>query len=266
MNRGLLMLAGHAIYQRKGARISAPPLKNQNRKILAARGAPFCAIPGEPGRWHGGHQNEDRLYEEHVRDAFRIYRADGYQALALSGGRSRPHLPLTNSEAEGMLEYAHDAKLVQPDDEVLLERYGRDSFENLFFSMLAFHRRYGEWPTRVGAVSWKFKALRFYLIACGLRLNQFRFYGSGDPVSFEQFAIASVEYDSMIVRGGEIIDPLQRDPQWFAAKRLGRTPNEFSASDYLEHVKQEYGHADLIDQVEATQPGPAWRDISWPWQ
>jgi hypothetical protein len=60
MNGGLLMLAGHAIYQ--------------------------------GGRWHGGHQNEDRLYETHVRDAFRIFADEGYQALALSGGRSRPQL------------------------------------------------------------------------------------------------------------------------------------------------------------------------------
>ena len=60
MNGGLLMLAGHAIYQ--------------------------------GGRWHGGHQNEDRLYERHVRDAFGIFANEGYQALALSGGRSRPQL------------------------------------------------------------------------------------------------------------------------------------------------------------------------------
>ncbi len=48
MNGSLLMLAGHAIYQ--------------------------------DGRWHGGHQNEDRLYEQHVRDAFRIFGAERYQA------------------------------------------------------------------------------------------------------------------------------------------------------------------------------------------
>ncbi len=61
MNGGLLMLAGHAIYA--------------------------------GGRWHGGHQNEDRLYETHVRDAFRIFADEGYQALALSGGRSRNSRP-----------------------------------------------------------------------------------------------------------------------------------------------------------------------------
>jgi len=238
MNYGLLMLAGHAIYQ--------------------------------GGQWHGGHQNEDRLYETHVRDAFRVFLDEGYQALALSGGRSRPHLAaeVSNSEAEGMLEYARRTGLVWPADSVLLERYGRDSFENLFFSMLCFYRQFSEWPSRVGAVSWKFKALRFYLIACGLRLadSRFRFFGSGDPTGFEDFAIASVEYDAMIVRHGEIVDPLQRDPQWFGAKRLGRTPTEFPTNeDYLNRVKQEYGRADLIDLIESIKPGPAWRDVHWPW-
>jgi hypothetical protein len=134
--------------------------------------------------------------------------------------------------------------------------------------MLCFHRQFGEWPSRVGAVSWKFKALRFYLIACGLRLAdaRFRFFGSGDPSGFEDFAIASVQYDSMIVRGDEIVDPLHRDRQWFGAKRLGRTPREFASNkDYLQRVKQEYGNAELIDLVESIKPGPAWRDVRWPW-
>ncbi|MGA2579121.1 MAG: hypothetical protein ABSH24_24175 [Bryobacteraceae bacterium] len=241
MNGGLLMLAGHAIYA--------------------------------GGRWHGGHQNEDRLYETHVRDAFRIFADEGYQALALSGGRSRPQLApeIGNSEAEGMLQYACEAGLTEPGGSVLLEGYGRDSFENLFFSMLCFHRRFGQWPSRVGAVSWKFKALRFYLIACGLRLaeGRFRFFGSGDPMgqpAIEAFAAASVQYDAAIVRGGLIVDPLHRDRQWFGEKRLGRMPREFASNaDYLRRVKQEYGNGELIDLVESIEPGPEWRDVQWPW-
>ncbi len=242
MNGGLLTLAGHAIYQ--------------------------------GGVWHGGHQGEDRLYEAHVRDAFRIFVDEGYEALALSGGRSRPELAdqVSNSEAEGMAEWARVHGIVWPRDSVLLERYGRDSFENLFFSMLCLHRQFGEWPSRVGAVSWKFKALRFYLIACGLRLaeGRFRFYGSGDPAGqpgIEEFAIASVRYDATIVRGGEIVDPLHRDNEWFGAKRMGRTPREFATNAaYLERVKQQYGWSDLIDLVESIEPGPAWRDVKWPWR
>jgi hypothetical protein len=239
MNGGLLMLAGHAIYQ--------------------------------DGRWHGGYQDEDRLYETHVRDAFDIFAAEGYQALVLSGGRSRPHLApeISNSESQGMLEYARDAGFIETADIVLLEQFGRDSFENLFFSMLSFHHHFGEWPARVGAVSWKFKALRFYLIACGLRLadGRFRFFGSGDPSGFEHFAIATAQYDAMIVRAGEIVDPLHRDATWFAAKRQARTPAEFTTNAaYLARVKREYGQADLIDRVESVKPGQAWRNVPWPWE
>jgi DUF218 domain len=238
MNRGLLMLAGHAIYQN--------------------------------GRWYGGHPGEDRLYEEHVREAFRVLSAEGCQALVMSGGRSRPQLApeVTNSEAEGMRDYALDAGLMRAGDPVLLEPFGRDSFENLFFAMLCFHRRFGEWPSRAGVVSWKFKALRFYLIACGLRLPGFRFFGSGDPSgrqTLETLAAASAQYDACIVRQGEIVDPLHRGPQ-FAAKRLGRTPREFAGNaEYLRHVAQEYGSAELIERVESLEPGPAWRAAQWPW-
>jgi hypothetical protein len=137
---------------------------------------------------------------------------------------------------------------------------------------LCFHRQFGEWPSRVGAVSWKFKALRFYLIACGLRLaeGRFRFFGSGDPSgqpAIEAFAAASVQYDAMIVRGGEIVDPLHRDAMWFGAKRLGRMPREFNSNDdYLRRVKQAYGNAELIDLVESIKPGPEWRNVAWPWR
>jgi hypothetical protein len=245
MNGGLLMLAGHAIYQ--------------------------------GGQWHGGHQNEDRLYEKHVRDAFRIFAGEGYQALVLSGGRSRPQLApeIANSEAEGMREYALEAGLAARGDGVLLEEFGRDSFENLFFSILCFYRAFGEWPSRVGTVSWKFKALRFYLMACGLRLaeGRFRFFGSGDPTAqqaIEAFAAASAQYDAMIVRGDEIVDPLHRDARWFGQKRLGRTPREFATNtDYLRRVRQEYDtdgrSGALIDVVESIEPGPAWREVTWPW-
>jgi len=126
--------------------------------------------------------------------------------------------------------------------------------------MLCFHRNFGEWPARVGAVCWKFKALRFYLISCGRRLaeGRFRFFGSGDPAeqpAIEAFAAASVQYDSMIVRGGQIVDPLHRDRAWFAAKRLGRMPRELSSNqEYMWRVRQEYGNAELIDLVESLSP------------
>jgi len=264
---GLLIVAGHAIYQN--------------------------------GKWYGGWPNEERFYEQHVRDGFQIWKDENYQALVLSGGRTRTNDPeviadnITNSEGEGLLEFARDAGLYTSESGVLVESYARDSFENVFFSMLRFFREFESWPSRVGIVSWKFKAVRFYLIACGLKLGdgRFVFYGSGDPdiqKTIEIVSVANAKYDASIVDlgKGEIHDPLHRDPHEFVAKRLDpkrgtkdRTPKEFkNNSDYLKQVKITYDKnfnpgvgkqgvaGDVIDTVERIQPGLSWRDIEWPWE
>jgi hypothetical protein len=67
-----------------------------------------------------------------------------------------------------------------------------------------------------------------------------------------------------------IVDPLHREAQWFAAKRLGRMATGFTSNaDYLKRVKQAYGRdgagPQLIELVESLDPGPAWRDVAWPW-
>ncbi len=208
-----------------------------------------------------------------MRDAFRIFADEGYHALALSGGRSRPHLAdrVSNSEAEGMLEYARRSGLPCDPDAILLERYGRDSFENLFFSMLCLPPAIRRVAVARGRRQLEVQSAALLSdrmwIATGRRtlplLRQRR--SRGQP-AIEAFAAASVQYDAMIVRGGEIVDPLHRDAEWFAAKRMGRTPREFPNNEaYLAEVKKVYGNADLIDQVESVQPGPGWRDIRWPW-
>ena len=144
-NGGLLIVAGHAIYQSK--------------------------------EWHGGFTGEDRYYEGHVLDGLEIARSGGYEAICFSGGRTRdrdPKFPrhVTNSEAEGMIEFAQDMGCIgSRPPHVLAECYARDSFENVFFSILCFYHHFSAWPSRLGVVSWKFKAVRFYLIACGLRLG-----------------------------------------------------------------------------------------------
>jgi len=261
-NGGLLIVAGHAIY--------------------------------EGGKWYGGFEGEDRFYEEHVLDGLRIARSEGYQALALSGGHTRdressfPSHSVKNSEGEGMAEFLLTRGLLRArPPAILVESHARDSFENVFFSMLCFFREFSQWPSRVGIVSWKFKAVRFYLIACGLKLGdgRFFFYGSGDPVSestMRTVAAANSKYDAAIVRVAgkpEIIDPLHRDDKEFGTKRIGRMRPEIATNDeYLRQVKAAYdqrfeeaassqgvvGH--LIDAVERLQPGLGWESITWPWQ
>lgn len=258
---GLLIVAGHAIYQN--------------------------------GKWYGGFPGEDSFYEQHARDGFGVFRNEKYEALVFSGGHTRPKLQevqngiVTNSEGEGILEFALSSNLCAKDEGgIHTESYARDSFENVFFSMLCFYRHYGKWPSRVGIVSWKFKSLRFYLIACWLKLGdgKFIFYGSGDPdiqKTIEIVSSANAKYDSSIVWVKEepvIMDPLHRDPTEFNKKRLGRMPKELSSNeDYLKAVKRAYDRdfnvetgkqgvvGGVIDRVEKTIPGPSWRENVWPW-
>jgi|GEM_PF-1673211 hypothetical protein len=260
-NGGVLIVAGHAIYQSH--------------------------------RWHGGFPGEDRYYEGHVTDGLRIARSSGFAAIAFSGGRTRERTrdwpaDVTNSEAEGMIEFGRDVgALGGAPPVVLTESFARDSFENVFFSLLCFHREFRQWPSRVGIVSWKFKAVRFYLMATALRFGDgcFMFYGSGDPhlaKTTETVAVANARYDSkliQIIEGKlEIVDPLHRDFAEFASKRLGRMPAKTDSNDdYLVAVKRAYdaefdessgrqGEAsDLIDAVERVVPGSGWQDINWPW-
>jgi len=253
-NRGLSIVGGHAIYQN--------------------------------GTWYGGFKGEDKIYEQHLRDGFRIWQdpAWGYQVLALSGGHSRPNLPavqsgqVTNSEGEGMLEFARDQGLYTNQPEVLVESYARDSFENVFFSMLCFFYKFEYWPSHVGVVSWNFKALRFYAIACGLNLGngKFRFHGSGDPYgqkTLETIVADNAKYDASIVWAKtkpELLDPLHRDPKDFGEKRLGRMPSGENNNAYLNDVKRTYDSSFattgqrgevgiVIDMVEDITPGPGWR-------
>ena len=255
---GLLLVAGHAIYQH--------------------------------GAWHGGYPSENQIYQGHLVDGVKLSRTRGYDALVLSGGHTRDRVPgfpsttVTNSEAAGLAELLEDLHLQRREaPPVLLESFARDSFENLFFAMLCYHRHLGRWPCRVGVVSWKFKALRFYMIASGLGLGEdgFTFHGSGDlagAVVTEAAAVASVVTDAAMVELEQgrptLFDPLLRAGRPFAAKRAERMPWRFdSSAEYLAQVKAAYDPAPgggevsrLLDTVEALGPGQVWREVRWPWQ
>ena len=256
---GLLLVAGHAIYQ--------------------------------GGAWYGGYPGEEAIYQGHLTDGVKLSRTRGYDALVLSGGHTRDRTPgfpaerVTNSEAAGMAELLADLQLQRRDLPPMLEEpFARDSLENLLFSMLCYHRHLGRWPARVGVVSWKFKALRFYIIACGLGLDdgRFTFHGSGDLTGrgvTEAAAMASVASDAALVAALDqgqptLHDPLQRADQPFAAKRALRMPWRFdSSARYLAQVKAAYDPepapggqvSRLLDTLEHLGPGRIWRDVSWPW-
>jgi hypothetical protein len=243
----------------------------------------------QDGTWCGGHNGEDRFYAQHVEAGIKLHRALEGGCLVLSGGRTRPDREevrtgkVTNSEGDGMLEYGKTAFPNLNTDNILVESWARDSFENVFFSKLAYFKRFGTWPAAVYIVSWPWKANRFYLISCGLGIANGRFFfrGEGDLVDqgvVEMVTQANVEYEEEIVKGHKIVDPLHRGPE-FAGKRLKRIPREYAGNNeaYMAAVKAAYDRevvsgggihhpvASAIDAVEAAAPGEDWRHIAWPW-
>lgn len=241
------------------------------------------------GRWYGGFPGEDRFYVRHVEAGVGLLKEGPYDFCVFSGGVTRPKLETETkgvSEARGMKMCAVDNRFCAPDDDrILLEGFARDSMENLLFSILEFHCKTGNWPARVGVVSWNSKALRYHLIASGMRLGgRIFFHGIGDypaQADLERACAAEARFNAAIVDVGfsppsyKIIDPLLRNPSEFAEKRWGRMPSRFAQDavgnrKYMEEVKSWYAAEDetvrdLIDQIENLQPGDGWRHIDWPW-
>ncbi len=254
---GLLAVSGHSIYHR--------------------------------GKWHGGFPGEDSFYAAHVAAGIRLRHEHGYDYICFSGGCTRPRLEAQTdgiSEAEGMENFALEKGLiVRGDPRVITDRHSRDSFENCFFSILAFYRRTAKWPSRVGIISWASKGLRYHLIAAGLGLGgRVRFYGVGDypnQADLERACAAEARLVSKMADvadespSHQLTDPLFRDEAEFGRKRWNRMPRTFTPDargddDYMREVKAAYGAHDvyvreLIDRVHRLTPGDGWRHIAWPW-
>ena len=252
--------------------------------IVVAGHAIWCR-----GKFFGGFPGEDPFYEAHIAAGIQLLREWNYEHVVFSGTKSRPKLESeTNgaTEAEGMRNYAIHADLISSGDgRIILENFARDTFENLFFSTLAFHSKTNRWPSRVGVVSWNSKGLRVHLIAAGMRLGgKIFFHGVGDyptQSDLERACAAEARFNSALVDvsfvppGYVLVDPLLRNEAEFATKRWGRMPCRFKADaagnkDFIDEVKKAYGANDpqvcrLIDQVETLKPGDGWRHIEWPW-
>jgi hypothetical protein len=249
-------------------------------------------VPGhaiyQDGFWYGGFGGQEQFYEQHVEDGISISRMLPSSCLCFSGGHTRPNSDevrtgrVTNSEALGMLQYAHIAAPDIDEGSIILEEFARDAFENIFFALLGYFHKHLSWPNQIHVVTWPFKANRYYLIACGLKLGEgrFVFHGSGDLMdqhALETVCPANVAYESEIVSSGNIVDPLHRSPQ-FANKRHGRMPIMYSDNEaYMNAVKRAYdppmpfgGHAhgqvsSAVDTLANVSPGPAWKALNWPW-
>ncbi len=225
------------------------------------------------GKWHGGYRGQELAYEDHIKKAFDLVLSplDRDHMLVLSGGHTRPELKINKTEAEGMYLYAKENAIARNDIEkrIIFELYARDSFENLFFSLLAFKKETGDWPQKVVVVSFDFKRTRFNAISKGLRLPAFRFFGFGDnylpPEHKEKAQISERNIINQIINKGELWDPLQRS-LIFRKKREQRTSKGFlGEKKYLKKVEKDYGFGDLLNSLNQLEPGLSWQEIKWPW-
>jgi len=266
--KSLIACMGHAIYQTRAE----------------------SAQRGDKREWVGGFKGEDGLYFQHVKDAADLARSGKYDCLVLSGGRTRMKSVkaedrIDKSEAQGMLDLGLDQKppwfVMRSDDlyyverteatRVLLEESARDSFENLLFSTLRFHKEFGVPPTGVvGVVSFQFKLLRYSIAATALELRDFAFHGSGDPefATIKRCGKEEAEYDQEALK-----DPLHRGVA-FSTKRLKRTPTDKGYEQYWSDLTAYYSNnsslgvvKQYLDEIRALESPPSEPDAPWaPWR
>lgn len=227
----------------------------------------------ENNRWCGiesSRFSEDIVdaIESQVETGCRLMGSHSYDVLSFSGGHSRPDNdpPLLNSEAKGMYDFA-EAKGWLPNCGIILEEFARDSFENVFYSLLLFHKEFKAWPTRVGVISMPHKSIRYMLMATGLKIapTQFSFHEVGAVTPIDKNCINEMTNMVKVVDTSmkTILDPLLR-AEYFEKKRADRTPR--TGQDYLIDVKAAYGNGLLIDQVAGCDSAGGWQSLDWPWQ
>lgn len=132
------------------------------------------------GLKHGEHLT----FLKHIESAFEAARrSDTRAAVVFSGGCTNPdHAHL--SEARSYLDAANALRRDRR-NEVLLEELATDSYQNLLFSVLAFHRNFGSYPSHIKVITHDFKCARFReLHARAVRWPAERFEAIGINPSF----------------------------------------------------------------------------------
>ncbi len=222
------------------------------------------------GYGNGGYRGQEPVHKDHIKKAFDLLDRD--HMLVLSGGNTQPELNVDKNEAEEVYDFAlnigvEKAEIIE--EKIIFEKFARDSFENLFFSLLAFKKETGDWPQKTTIVSFNFKKYRFNAISIGLKLPILSFLACEDIwLPAEQAEAAQLSESNIIekmIEGKKIWDPLQRAISFREKREQRRHKNFKSEKEYLERIEKEYGFGDLLKQVEELNPGPEWKSIDWPW-
>lgn len=239
------------------------------------------------GQWLGGYAGQEPYYEAHLRTAADLCQLHD-DVIVLTGGHTRPELAgrVTNSEAQGMRDWLLQAGSYTLTERILCEDFARDSFENLFFSMLRYYKEFSYWPAKITVVSFPFKRIRFEAMALALQFNNLHFYNYAPGVIPQELHLGGLGGEASILasmfKDGQLVDPFLRSDA-FEIKRLSRMP-QLESPDFqgiacellakvaydttytLSHGKRTGVVTQLLNQVLDTKPGLSWQTMRWPWK
>ncbi|GMM28328.1 hypothetical protein DAMA08_010440 [Martiniozyma asiatica (nom. inval.)] len=144
------------------------------------------------------HEASDHLsFIQHIRLAAKLNDGSENSLLIISGGYTKQEVEF--SEARSYFGLGVERGYFEFDSlnkNIILEEYARDSYENVLFSLCAFHKKYGAYPAKVSIVGFEFKKPRFvesHLKTLGyIDSNKVSYIGSGpDYPLFETLKVVN---------------------------------------------------------------------------
>jgi hypothetical protein len=136
----LAIVCCHAIYE------GSDPASEKNWRLQSFQ------------RSAGMKPGEHLTFLHHIHTAVHLWEAQAVDAVMFSGGRTNPKSDA--SEARSYLN-ALNYKQEHTIDAPILEEHATDSYQNLLFSILAFKKHCGYYPTEIILITHAFKEQRF---------------------------------------------------------------------------------------------------------
>ena len=150
-SKRLVLVCCHGTYNQAHMKSSPSDAHDEANWILQ----PFQKSDPKTGK-----EGEHHTFIKHIEAANSLLDQDPDALLVFSGGKTQTLINVT--ESESYLQCSADLDPVKRHlDRTMLETQATDSYQNLLFSILAFHRRTGSYPGHVTVVTHDFKERRF---------------------------------------------------------------------------------------------------------
>lgn len=102
--------------------------------------------------------NDHLIFIKQIKKAIEIYKNDANSLLMISGGQTKK---IAGEISEAQSYYNLIKHLGLLDDQVFIEEFAKDSFENVLFSLCKFKEVTGNYPEIMTFVGFEFKRFRF---------------------------------------------------------------------------------------------------------